>query len=56
MREVYCHYKKDWIALGRSRKKCPHCGATLNNAHPVRGGEAQDAGQQVKDVNREQAL
>lgn len=40
-REVHCPYARDWIPLGRSRTKCPRCGATLNtNTHPIRDAEA----------------
>lgn len=39
--EVYCHYLKDWVPLGRARKKCPHCGATINTGtHPTRDADA----------------
>ena len=27
--EVYCPYLRGWKPLGRSRKKCPHCGAMM---------------------------
>ncbi len=56
--EVYCHYAKDWIALGRARKKCPHCGATLGTGHPVRDGAEQttSARQQENHAATEQAL
>jgi ribosomal protein S27AE len=39
--EVYCPYKRDWLPLGRSRKKCPRCGAVLGtNTHPTRDAES----------------
>lgn len=35
--EVYCHYKGGWIPLGRSRKKCPYCGAAIDfGSHPIK--------------------
>lgn len=38
--EVYCPYLRDWTPLGRSRKKCPRCGAVLGNStHPTRDAE-----------------
>ena len=37
MKEVYCHYVKKWIPLGRSRTKCPKCGAELGvSGHLIR--------------------
>lgn len=42
--EVYCHYQKAWVPLGRARKRCPHCGANLDGTHRVRDPKAaQDA-------------
>jgi hypothetical protein len=35
-REVYCHYARNWIPLGRARTRCPRCGAILGTGHPVR--------------------
>lgn len=41
-REVHCPYARDWIPLGRSRAKCPRCGAALDTGtHPTRDAEAQ---------------
>ena len=40
-REVYCHYARNWIPLGRARTRCPRCGAILGTGHPVR--EAKQA-------------
>jgi hypothetical protein len=38
-REVYCHYARNWIPLGRARTRCPRCGAILGTGHPVRDAE-----------------
>lgn len=27
--EIWCPYKNTWIPLGRSKKKCPYCGAVI---------------------------
>ena len=35
--EVYCHYGNAWFPLGKSMKKCPHCGASLAlGGHKIR--------------------
>lgn len=39
--EVYCPYARAWIPLGRSKKKCPRCGAALKTStHPTRDADA----------------
>lgn len=39
-REVFCHYERDWVLLGRNRKTCPRCGASLSmkGSHEQRYG------------------
>lgn len=27
--EIWCHYRREWAPMGRSRKRCPVCGAAL---------------------------
>jgi hypothetical protein len=37
LRKVYCHYSKGWISMGRSRTRCPACGAEIGNSdHKVK--------------------
>lgn len=33
--EVYCLYRRDWIPMGRSKKKCPVCGAVVGGSLPA---------------------
>jgi hypothetical protein len=28
-KEIWCHYRQGWVPMGRSRKRCPVCGAVL---------------------------
>lgn len=37
--EVYCHYARQFIPLGRSKTKCPRCGCALGMA----GHETREA-------------
>ena len=38
MKMVRCLYGGGWIAMGRSRTKCPRCGATVGKTmgHPLK--------------------
>lgn len=39
VRMVLCVYGRDWVPMGRSRCRCPRCGAVVEGpdakAHPV---------------------
>jgi ParB/RepB/Spo0J family partition protein len=35
-KEVFCIYDRKWIPMGRSRTRCPACGAAIGDAHKLR--------------------
>jgi hypothetical protein len=41
-REIYCHYARKWIPLGRARTRCPRCGAILGTGHPTRNADKSE--------------
>ena len=42
-KEIYCHYRRVWLALGRARKRCPNCGGVIDATHQVRDAAATPA-------------
>lgn len=43
MPEVYCHYVRQWIPLGRARKYCPRCGAAISiGDHELRVSQKEE--------------
>lgn len=36
IREVWCIYERAWVPMGRSRSRCPLCGAEVGDAHKLR--------------------
>lgn len=47
-REVYCHYAREWLPMGRSRTRCPRCGADLSiGDHKLRDKPTQHKGRRL---------
>ncbi len=57
MKEVYCHYKNEWIPLGRARSSCPICGAGLDmSSHKIRDAEQKAADYHATIKRAQQAV